>query len=705
MHRTNIAKHTAATSSTFIATLLRCKPTEVCQPIQARSRGTHRAPLFLTSLVATSVILNLPILVTRAAADAAQVGQAPAVSTTNANAPAAAPKENPPALSTPVGPDKGGAAPNQPPANAPAAAPPPATITPSPAGPISPPTPTSADLEGRQIASVHVVGNRVLQPDIILLQTASKVGGAYSSAQAERDRAAIEKLGFFASAQVQVTPDLEDAEKVDVVYVVVENRVVTGFKFIGNNVITVPDLERALASKVGSVLNRGTVDSDVNKIQELYRQRGYAALVLNAQESEAGVIVYTIQEARISRIDISGLRRTKPSLVRLQIRVKPGDSFDQKKIRLDLNRIYDMGFFDDVTFKVDDDPDVPGAVIVTIGLKEKRTGTFSVGLGFDSQSKLSGFVTLGESNVRGEGTHTSISVQTGAQHTLDLDYGNPFIGKRQASYDIDIFTHRFFLQPQTVQEIAGVPTNTTDEYEEERTGVRLNYTIPLDIDKTTSILLGYRNEKAELFVTSDLQNFSSISLPANSQGRVSAPSIGILRDKRDLRLDPSSGDREQFVVEKAVGLLGGTARFTKFDVDLRKYYPLILAKKADDLPKVVLAGRAVIGHSFGQLPAFEQYFIGGSDTVRGYDTEQQFGDNQIYTNLEIRYRIQKKFQLVPFLDNGSSYGGQFSSNKSYTNLDGVGIGIRVQTPIGPIRLDVGKGNGGFKTDFGIGPTF
>src|SRR5690606_12672609 len=129
------------------------------------------------------------------------------------------------------------------------------------------------------------------------------------------------------------------------------------------------------------------------------------------------------------------------------------------------------------------------------------------------------------------------------------------------------------------------------------------------------------------------------------------------------------------------------------------------AYKTGALPNLVLAGRLVWGHSIGKLPPFEQYFIGGTDTVRGYDTDSQFGDNQLYGNLELRYRFNKKFQFVVFGDGGSAYCGGNSPYGSFDPLFSVGVGIRLQTPIGPIRLDLGKGSDGIKTHFGIGPTF
>lgn len=720
MHRTNIKDFVTHTSqAAFIPSF----------DIPSSSRRAHRAPFFLrgsrlrrsqgSRALASTVAIALPLLVagradaarpTRSGPDRPSDTRTPRdrvfMAQAETNKPAAAPQEHPPALTTPVGPDKEKAPPqgtNVGP-TAPTTGTTPGTGTTVPAPSVA----ASNDAEGRQIVGVRVVGNRVIAPDVILLQIGAKPGAAYTARQSELDRANIDRLGFFASVQVQVTANVEDPEKVDVTYIVVENRPVTAIKFTGNNLVSEADLLKVISTRIGSLLNRNTVGNDVNKIQELFRQRGFAALVLDAQQQPDGTLVFTIQEARISRIDISGLRKTQPSIVRRQIRVKPGDPFDQKRIRTDLNRIYDLGFFDDVTFKVEDDPDAPGAVIVTIGVKEKRTGTFSLGVGFDSRSRISGFVTISENNLRGTGKRASASVELGSQRTFDLSYGDPFVGKKNASYDIDIFNRRIFREPRSVQNIIGQPatgTTQTFSYEEERTGARINVAIPRDEDKTKSWLFGYRNERARLFQTTDFTVVQPVNLPPDASGRVSAFSGGLLRDKRDLRLDPSSGDREQIILEKGLRFLGGTASFSKIDLDLRKYVPLIGPPKPDELPKLVLAGRAVIGRSFGQLPAFEQYFIGGSDTVRGYDVDEQFGDNQVYTNVELRYRIQRKFQIVGFVDNGSAYGGQFASSTSYKNLFGYGVGLRVQTPIGPIRLDIGKGTGGVKTHFAIGPTF
>ncbi|MEO6907480.1 MAG: BamA/TamA family outer membrane protein, partial [Abditibacteriaceae bacterium] len=625
------------------------------------------------------------------------------------NQPAAAPQENPPALTVPLTPDKSPQpTPHMPPPemNTQPVVP---QVTPPPSTPVTPPASTQspylnpAQAEGMEIVDVRVAGNRVVPNDSILLRiNGTKPGAKFSIRQAEADRLNILGLGFFASVQYQISPDLNDPTKIDVTFVVVENRVVTGFRIEGNKLLKSDAIIAALISQKGAVLNSQNVAKDSKAIQDIYRQEGYAALVSDVRQEDDGTTVYVIQEGVVSRIEISGLKKTKESIVRGLIATKPGDPFNEKKLQKDLNRIYDTGFFDDVTYKINDDPDHPGALIIIIAVKEKRTGQLSLGVGFDSQSKISGYASVGDSNFRGSGRNISAQVQLGSIKGFQVSVGDPFVGKNNASYNVSVYSTTSYLAPQTVNLITHLPT--TFNYEQQRTGGRINYTMPLDFDHTSNILFGYRNEKVKLFQI-DTTGTSPIELPVYSSGHISAFSTGYLHDNRDLRLDPSTGGREQVMIEHGFSFLGGNTNFTKIDVDLRHYIPLMKSEKKGDLPKLVLAGRIVFGHSLGNLPPFEQYFVGGSDTVRGYDTDAQFGDNQIYGNLELRYRVNKKFQFVTFTDAGSAYGGTSSPYTGFKALYSIGVGIRLQTPIGPIRLDLGKGKDGLKTSFGIGSMF
>ncbi|RYG62798.1 hypothetical protein EON80_22445, partial [bacterium] len=584
-----------------------------------------------------------------------------------------------------------------------------APVPPAPATDLPPIIGNVAEAEGREISDVRVVGNRVIPAETVLTQVRTQRGAAFSARQAELDRGRVGQLGFFATVQSQVAPDPEQPNKIIVTFIVVENRVINAFRFEGATMVQTADILPVLTSKIGVVLNTNTVGQDTQAIQKLFTDKGYAGLVTDTRIEDDGTLVYIIQEARVSRVEISGLKKTRSSLIRRQIRVKSGDIFDTSKMRRDLNRLFDLGFFEDVTPRVTDDPNLPGSVIVEYVLKEKRTGQVSFGVGFDSRSRITGFATVQESNLGGRGRRALASIETGARRNYELSYGNPFIGDKNASYDISLYSRTIYREPRLIRQLGGNTDTTNVSFEEQRTGARINFTKPLDYERNRTFLYGYRNESAKLQQRNsdgDLtEPVTSDGRPLRSSGKISAFSAGFLRDVRDLRMDPSRGSRQQIIVEKGINFLGGDTSFTKLDLDLRNYIPLMKGEKATDQPKLVFASRFVAGKSLKQLPAFEQYYIGGSDTVRGYNIDQQFGDNQFYGNLELRYRFQSKIQVVGFFDAGTAFGGDFSSNAKSNAITSFGAGLRLQTPIGPIRLDLGKGDDGVRTHFAIGPTF
>ena len=200
-------------------------------------------------------------------------------------APATPPETGPDGLTVPIGPDV--------PENGTPAAPPPdnSVTPPTQVPPIGTPNLNNAPdqpaiigdvraAEGREIADVRVVGSRVVPADTVLAQVRLQRGAAFSSRQAQLDLGRINQLGFFASTQAQVAPDLNDPTKVVVTYIVVENRVITGFEFVNNTAVKPADITPILTSKIGTVLNRNLVAADVSAVQKYYqdkRFRGYRA--------------------------------------------------------------------------------------------------------------------------------------------------------------------------------------------------------------------------------------------------------------------------------------------------------------------------------------------------------------------------------------------------------------------------------------------
>ena len=121
----------------------------------------------------------------------------------------------------------------------------------------------------------------------------------------------------------------------------------------------------------------------------------------------------------------------------------------------------------------------------------------------------------------------------------------------------------------------------------------------------------------------------------------------------------------------------------------------------EDSP-ILLAARLRIGSStVDELPAFARYSLGGMNSLRGYDSRSFEGSNVILGNFELRVPVHKNFTLVGFYDIGNA-----DSKMDWGDLhDDYGLGIRVKTPFGNLRLDYAYGDDENKTYFGFGEIF
>ncbi|MEN3185155.1 MAG: BamA/TamA family outer membrane protein, partial [Atribacterota bacterium] len=170
----------------------------------------------------------------------------------------------------------------------------------------------------------------------------------------------------------------------------------------------------------------------------------------------------------------------------------------------------------------------------------------------------------------------------------------------------------------------------------------------------------------------------------------------IIYDTRDDIFNPHSGWWCSLQAEFAGRFLGGDYNYSKYVLDVRNYI--------DTGENATLALRFVGGIADVELPRFEQFSVGGVNTLRGYDLYEFQGEKMLVFNLEYRFDIAKNTQLVVFGDAG--YAWPLGETIRFADLKtGYGIGLRFDTPIGPIRLDYGIGEEGGQTYVSIGQTF
>ncbi|MCS7066638.1 MAG: BamA/TamA family outer membrane protein, partial [Fimbriimonadales bacterium] len=192
----------------------------------------------------------------------------------------------------------------------------------------------------------------------------------------------------------------------------------------------------------------------------------------------------------------------------------------------------------------------------------------------------------------------------------------------------------------------------------------------------------------------------------------------------DFDLDPATGQyialalepgvtnirsaERQFLDSGVVKL--GRSNFLRASLDYRLYYSPQGRRTTPSDRRHVFALRAYYGFITGNIPFFEQMFIGGAETLRGYQEDRFWGKHAALLSLEYRIPVEKAFTAVLFVDVGHAWGGyptvnNFTQSNSFKPQVGYGIGVRVGTPLGPLRIDYGIGRDGGRTHFSIGQVF
>lgn len=470
----------------------------------------------------------------------------------------------------------------------------------------------------------------------------------------------------------------------------------------GNVLFPEHEIRQLLTLKPGSIYSREGLQEDLRLTKEYYGDRGYinAAVTPDTKLDDVSKrvdLTYHIMENELvylNRIDIQGNLRTKDTVVRRELRIDPGQPFDGKKIRKSVDRLYNLGYFEEVN--VDTAPtNDPKREDLIVKVKESKTGSFSFGGGFSSIDRLVGLVELEQRNFdwknfptfTGAGQDLSLRVQVGTvRRFFDLSFTEPWIFGHPLSFGIDLY-NRTRLRSQ----------NLGFAFEEQRRGV--GFRLGKEFLDMVHLGLDYQLFRTEI---SDVVDEATADLKTE-QGR-SITSVGGLSaslDKRDNRFDPTSGFFLFSSADLAGGIFGGDNEFWRVEGGASHYLP--------HLGRFVFESRVRAGivneySDTPEVPIFERYFGGGASTIRGFE-ERRVGPRDPATNdpiggeailvgtlEEVATILQDErgrsiLKTSVFYDVGNvsrRIGDITNSFKS-----GAGVGFRVNTPIGPMRFDLG----------------
>jgi outer membrane protein insertion porin family len=468
-----------------------------------------------------------------------------------------------------------------------------------------------------------------------------------------------------------------------------------------------------LKMKEGSVYSPKQLRDDAKALADAYGSGGYVDLVITPEGTPAGPALidvhYTIEEGTrsfVNRVNIEGNTRTKDKVIRREVLVAPGDVFNTVRVDTTKKRLDNLGYFAKVE-TYPEETDIPGRKDLTILVQEKRTGSLSFGGGFSTVDKLVGFAELTQGNF--DLFHWPSFTGGGQKFRLRIQYGTErkdFILAITEPYFLD---RRLSLGGQVFYNEANYLSSFYDQR---------NYGFLFEMRKPINAYmygtLGYTLQDVDIFnVASSAPEFIQEQKGSFVESKIFS---SLVFDSRDNPLLSRRGQRVTFSPYVAGGFLGGDTQIYGLDLEGSQYF---------HLPKdliLLLNGEVATVSQWGsgdQVPIFERLFLGGSNNLRGFpfreigpkeNGEPTGGQSMWRTTVELTFPIIEKARGALFYDMGFVNSDAWSFGFNHTASD-IGIGIRLDLPIGPLRLDYGYPvmrdgyNGGGHFNFNVGYQF
>jgi outer membrane protein insertion porin family/translocation and assembly module TamA len=403
--------------------------------------------------------------------------------------------------------------------------------------------------------------------------------------------------------------------------------------------------------------------------------------------------------AVVGEIEISGNSSVADDVVRRQLTFKPGDRYEVSRLRDSQRRLYNLELFQFANIeplRIEERATVvPTRVTVTEG-KHRRVN-FSFGYGTEEKARAE--VDWRHVNFFGGARTANVRARySGIDGGVRVNFTQPYLFSARHSLGMSAQVWHTSTPAYTLDTRGGRATVRRD--------IAWRGGTDWGRPATTIVSLTYANEHESYSISDEaLADLSfrptliSLGLDPRSgkaTGQRSALILDGTRNTTNNLLNARRGYLTNVHIEKAGGFLGGTWDYTELTAEGR-YYQSIGRR-------LVLAGQVSAGSIDGagdlelNVPFFKRYFLGGATNLRGWgrfevapltDEGLPIGGHT-FTNfsVEARFPIWGELGGVLFLDGGNVWSDEWDFNLGDLRYD-VGPGLRYNTPVGPIRVDIG----------------
>ena len=488
------------------------------------------------------------------------------------------------------------------------------------------------------------------------------------------------KVTSISADQVYIRLRIEEGKRIRIGQITIE----------GNHLFSTRDIRRDLGLREGTHFSQITFDQGIEKVLALYSEHGYPRVEIQTTDftlsAERGSIDFRIQiregnQTRIVEVKLSGLQKTKAEIVLRELPIQAGDVFNQQKIDQSFHRLVNLDYFYEVNPSLLEEGNRPDEIVFNAKVTEAQTGRFSGVIGyapstseFDEAPQLTGAIEATETNLLGTGRQTSLLWKSGLLKTLTIGYTEPWAFGKPI---------RIGLEYSQVQQ----RNQFTDVESTEQAG-RVSISTRFRRLLEGSLAVSYKQidlpaidaSPSTTFLT-DRSQIMDLTKRDAQDGVKYGITFSLTRDSRDYFLNPTRGHRDHVAFEFS----RGDFKIRKLWLDLQQYFPTW----QQQVIAIGLHGAAAWGNN---IPPTELFYLGGANTLRGYDEDWFFGPRRLHANIEYRLLVGRTSQIFAFVDVGA-----VTKVDQPTVFDpfrvGYGFGMRLESKGGTFRMDYGLAEG------------
>ena len=533
-----------------------------------------------------------------------------------------------------------------------------------------------------KVTSIEITGAKNTSDYISKIP--AKVGEYFVPQDVINGAKALFETGYFESVDPKVERKADNTVSIN--YVVVENPIISKVSVSGQTLYTEEQLKEALGIKEGEILNGNLLDPQNNGIIKKYNADGYSlARVENIKIEKDGSLAVSLTEGIVTGITYSKVNskkegeRRNPNQTKLRTqdyvfervqKLHEGQVYNKENVEGTIRELYRTGLFTSIEPVFKGGETNPNARTVEFLVEERPTASINGSISYGTSVGIVGGIKFSDTNFMGKGQEATFNVEVSnkGNKTAEIGLFDPWIkGTDRLQGGWSVYWKESKDEDAVDSELMKV----------RKIGTRLTLGKGLNDKIYVRTALRFENVREQEADQDVREKYNLVAV---------TPSI--IYDTRNNSFNPQSGIYSTASYEFGE-LLKDPRSYSQVELDLRAYHRTFF-KDAN-----VMAYRAVWGYTGGGTPESLRFSVGGAESIRGYDSGAFDGYNKFHLSIENRTQVNKFMQIVGFFDMGNAWQtadakpDRESANQFKDLKKGVGVGVRLNTPVGPLRFDYG----------------